>query len=41
MFVVKQLAMKPQRRLRITLVTRDLHTAYSAMLPGFVAGHCR
>ena len=39
LFVLKHLAMNPQPGLRITVVTRDLHTAYSGMLPGFIAGH--
>ena len=39
LFVLERLAMQPLPGLRTTLVTRDLHTAYSGMLPGFVAGH--
>ena len=39
LFVLKHLAMNPQPGLRITLVTRDLHTPYSGMLPGFISGH--
>ena len=39
LFVLRQLAMNPPRRARITLVARDLHTPYSGMLPGYIAGH--
>ncbi|MCP3669482.1 MAG: FAD-dependent oxidoreductase [Gammaproteobacteria bacterium] len=39
--VIMQLAMRPVEGLKITVISRDVLTPYSGMLPGFIAGHYR
>jgi len=37
--VIKQLGMQPIAGLQVTVISKDIHTPYSGMVPGMIAGH--
>ncbi|MFM9841333.1 MAG: selenide, water dikinase SelD [Dongiaceae bacterium] len=37
--VLRQFALRPEPGIRLTLISRDIDTPYSGMLPGLLAGH--
>lgn len=37
--VLRRYAMRPQPGVRLTVISREIETPYSGMLPGYVAGH--